>query len=252
MIKTLVFSMILGCERVELDSEKKESQAEKNEAHVVKPKKIVPKKEDGRLDILLLGDSITEGVPYTYRYPLYQKLSEAKVEFNFVGSHRKGASVYPKDWDRDNEGHSGWTTSDIDRSLERWLRGYTVDVTLIHLGTNDAYASTMDAAKKSMLSIVKKLRIHNPNVAIHIAQIIPFGSKARVGDARARNMFIRNWNAMLKELAMELTTPASPIVVVDMHTDFGDVDLHDGIHPTKEGAIRMAERWMESLSIAVP
>ena len=29
---------------------------------------------------------------------------------------------------------------------------------------------------------------------------------------------------------------------------FGDADLQDGIHPTKAGAVRMAERWMEGIS----
>ena len=39
----------------------------------------------------------------------------------------------------------------------------------------------------------------------------------------------------------------SSIVLVDMNSDFGDADLEDGVHPTREGAEKMADRWLECI-----
>ena len=72
----------------------------------------------GVRNILPLGDSITEGVPFTYRHSLYTKLTQANYAFDFVGSHTNGAGGYPENgWDRDNEGWAGWTTESIQEEL---------------------------------------------------------------------------------------------------------------------------------------
>ena len=82
-------------------------------------------------NILPLGDSITEGVPFTYRYPLYNMLSDERHPFDFVGSHTDGGWDYPEEgWDRDHEGWSGWTTQSIEEELLEWSSQY---LSLIHI-----------------------------------------------------------------------------------------------------------------------
>lgn len=203
-------------------------------------------------NILPLGDSITEGVPFTYRYPLYNTLSDEGYSFDFVGSHTNGGWDYPEDgWDKDNEGHSGWTTESIDQELSEWLPQYDVDIALIHLGTNDAGAGDVDNSVAAMTSIVEQLRSNNASVSICLAQILPFGSDIPVENGigpSELNAFVDSLNSRLAELASEMTTTDSPIVLVDMNSDFGDEDFDDAVHPNQAGAEKMADQWMGCIS----
>ncbi len=198
-------------------------------------------------NILPLGDSITEGVPFGYRYPLYNMLSENGNSFDFVGSHRNGSEQYPTGWDKDNEGHSGWMTGSIQKELPTWLPQYRVDVALIHLGTNDAGEGDVEDSAAAMLSIIEQLRNKNPSVAICLAQILPFGSQLEEED-EGLNEFVVKWNSRLADLVAANTSTASPILLADMHSNFGDADLDDGVHPTAAGAEKMAIEWFECIS----
>jgi len=209
--------------------------------------------EPGIQNILPLGDSITEGVPFTYRYPLFNLLSEENYPFDFVGTQTEGGWDYPEEgWDRDHEGHGGWMTQSIQEELPNWLPQYNVDIALVHLGTNDAGADDVEGSYAAMTSIVEQLRAHNDSVAICIAQILPFGSQLPAegveAGAEALNSFVVNWNSRIDNLASELTTATSPIVSVDMHSDFGDPDLDDDVHPNQSGARKMAEKWFACIS----
>ncbi|MEM1415614.1 MAG: SGNH/GDSL hydrolase family protein [Myxococcota bacterium] len=198
--------------------------------------------------MLPLGDSITLGVPHTYRYALARALSERGQEVDFVGSVQGSDGIYPDGWDQDHEGHSGWSVGDIDAELEGWLRGYTADVALVHLGTNDVAAVregeiSLAESEASMRGIVAKLRAQNPRVAIVLAQILPYG-----GEFASFNATVDDWNRRLVVLASALTTADSPVSVVDMNTGFGEGDLdEDGIHPSAAGAARMAGVWADAL-----
>jgi len=211
-------------------------------------------------NILPLGDSITEGVPFTYRYALDDKLTQEGYAFDFVGSHTNGGGSYPQSgWDRDNEGWAGWTIGSIEEKLSEWASAYTVDVALIHLGTNDAGGNDVEGSAAAVASIVQQLRGNNAAVSICIAQILPFGPlPAEPGEPGTTelNAFVSSWNSRLATLASAMTTPASPIVLVDMNSGFSNTDLSDGVHPTQSGAAKMADKWLEcilSLSpVAVP
>lgn len=206
----------------------------------------------GARNILPLGDSITEGVPSTYRHSLYNKLTVDNYSFDFVGSHTNGALDYPEEgWDRDNEGWAGWTTYSIQEQLPTWSSDYTVDIALVHLGTNDAGGGDVEGSYTAMSSIVEQLRSNNASVSICLAQILPFGSNLpeEPGGPTVSelNNFIDSWNAKLAELASDMTTSASPIVLVDMNSGFGDSDLDDAVHPNEAGAEKMADKWRECI-----
>jgi len=134
-----------------------------------------------------------------------------------------------------------------------------VDVALIHLGTNDAGGNDVEGSAAAVASIVQQLRGNNAAVSICIAQILPFGPlPAEPGEPGTTelNAFVSSWNSRLATLASAMTTPASPIVLVDMNSGFSNTDLSDGVHPTQSGAAKMADKWLEcilSLSpVAVP
>lgn len=205
--------------------------------------------DTGTRRILPLGDSITEGVPFTYRYPLHNMLTDENVPFDFIGSHTNGGWEYPEEgWDRDNEGWAGWTTQSIQDELGDWSAQYTVDIALIHLGTNDAGEGNIEDSADAMTAIIEHLRANNRSVDICLAKILPFGSLPEEEQGSTElNAFVDDWNSRLERLAVEMTTPESEIVLVDMHGDFGEDDLDDGIHPTQAGAEKMAERWFECI-----
>ncbi len=199
--------------------------------------------------ILPLGDSITEGVPYSYRHPLSERLSYKQIPFDFVGSHTLGSDAYPDGWDRDHEGHAGWMTDTIDKALPGWLPQYNVDIALIHLGTNDAGEDDLEGSISAMTSIIRQLRAHNPEVSICLAQILPFGSELdNDPEFGGLNHFVDAWNERLEVLASDLTTRGSPIALADMNRGFGDQDLDDGVHPTQAGAEKMATEWLDCIA----
>ena len=236
-------------EHDEFDEEEGVEEYEDNEEEEYNENETDP----NAIRILPLGDSITEGVPFTYRYPLYNKLSQEGYSFDFVGSHSNGGGDYPQvGWDRDNEGWAGWTTESIDSEIANWSSQYTVDIALIHLGTNDAGGGDVESSAVAMTSIVQQLRTNNGSISICIAKILPSGSQlpTETGEMGANelNNFVDDWNSRLETLASTMTTSVSPIVVVDMNSDFGDDDLDDGVHPDQSGAEKMAEKWLECIS----
>lgn len=204
-----------------------------------------------QLRILPLGDSITNGFPYSYRYFLYNLLTNSGHNFNFVGSQNSNPASYPGVWDTRHEGHNGASSRGIDVSLNSWLLTYKADIVLIHLGTNDVSYSIKNPASFTMTldhmdSIINKLRLDNPIVRIYLAKIIPPGSGLTPSDQYSK--LTLQWNQGIQTLADQKSTSVSPIYIVDMNTGFGDSDLTDGIHPTEAAAEKMAQRWFNALT----
>ena len=96
---------------------------------------------DTPVRIMPLGDSITDGFGSSkgsgYRYSLYHALADAGYAIEFVGGLMNG----PYDYDRDHEGHSGYTAQQILDNIyldgENWLGSNPADVIILHIGTND-------------------------------------------------------------------------------------------------------------------
>lgn len=201
--------------------------------------------------ILPLGDSITQGAPYSYRYDLWQRLIDAGWNFDFIGLEQESnPGPFPdyqgQSFDRDHEGHSGWTNALILQNLAEWLAAYPAppDMTLIHLGTNDAVGGGTPAASVATLeAIIDQLRASNPNMTIYLAQIIPFGSA--LGDV---NIWVEEYNAQLVELATRKTTLSSRVIIVNHYSGFTDADLtSDAVHPSRQGVQKMAAVWAAAL-----
>jgi lysophospholipase L1-like esterase len=200
--------------------------------------------------ILLLGDSITAGVPYSYRSELYNNVSKRESKFVFVGSEKSNPAKDKGAWDKHHEGHSGWTTQDIDWAYDLLSESYSSDIALIHLGTNDilrqaAGQHDVDQSEQHMRNIIAKLRNDNAEIQIYLAQILPIIHPDL--DLALTDSSVRAWNTVLAGLATELTTEASPIILVDMYSGFDATSFTDGIHPTKDTAKEMADRWASAL-----
>jgi lysophospholipase L1-like esterase len=214
--------------------------------------------------ILPLGDSITQADAHraSYRYPLWKMLVDEGLAFDFVGSMRRHygeqleSSPPQPDYkglafDRDHEGHFGWTAREIvdgrsrgngsgSGKLADWVARYDADIALVHLGTNDVYRGrSNEAILDDLGEIIRILRADNPAVVVLLAQIIPAGQDPGV---------VASLNRALPRMARNMTTSRSPVVIVDHHSGFDpQEDTYDGVHPNESGEKKMARRWFDAI-----
>jgi lysophospholipase L1-like esterase len=207
------------------------------------------------LRILPLGDSITQGNVSTrsYRYNLWRKLTDARIDFDFVGTLNTNVDGKNPPWpdyagktfDRDHEGRWGWYTDLFlqKENLPAWLRKYTPDIVLLHLGTNDVFRESGTGETVTKLrKIIELLQADNPRVTILLAKLI--------GSTSKRNPQIQELNAEMQTLAAAASTQTSRVVVVDHNTGFDftpGVDTYDGTHPNAAGEEKMAQRWFDAI-----
>ena len=209
------------------------------------------------IHILTLGDSITQGDSQhaSYRRSLWKKLQDGGYDIDFVGSltgNHEGDNPF-NDFDLDHEGHWGWTADEIltgdaspasgsgSGNLADWLAGYTPDIVLMHLGTNDMFRDdSVSQALADLENVIAQLRQDNPDVTIFLAQVIP--------TTRDDNDDITAFNQAIPQFAADNSTVTSQIIVVDQSTNFDPVnDTYDGVHPNLSGEEKMAQRWFEAL-----
>lgn len=208
------------------------------------------------VNILPLGDSITQGgkadrEEYTYRWPLFCMLKDAGVDFNYIGSMKKGLqgnATWPdykgEAFDPDHEGHYGWKTAKVWEHLPEWSKKWEAkpDIAIIHLGTNDQGAADhVKEVQQPMREMVAFLREQNPKIIILIGQLNLNSKGAKI---------IR---PLYDALGEELTTKESPIHIVHGYKGWNENPQHpqthtfDWAHPNPAGQKKMAEDWFAVL-----
>lgn len=224
-------------------------------------------KSDEVYRILPLGDSITqaEANRASYRYPLWRMLVDSGLAFDFVGSLKKHQDRYSKgtppqpdyegeSFDRDHEGHFGWTADEIIKGrdfdngsgsgkLTEWVEGYDADIALVHLGTNDAFnRQSNESTVNELKEIIRILREDNPEVTVLLAKLIPV--KHDPGNADV----VESLNEAIPQVVADMHTEQSPVILVDHFNGFdAEEDTYDGVHPNESGETRMAQRWFEAI-----
>ncbi|NQZ59135.1 MAG: G-D-S-L family lipolytic protein [Lentisphaeraceae bacterium] len=211
---------------------------------------------DNPVYILPLGDSITQGGKegrdeFTYRYPLFCKLKDAGVNFDFIGSLKTGLhkeAKWPdyKQWkfDHDHEGHYGWKTQAVLDKLPGWAKSYknAPDIALIHLGTNDQKSGKpYENVAKPLAEMIKILRGLNPKVIVLLGHLNFNGGKA---------LKIRE---EIEKMAKRVSSEKSPVVTVHMYNGWQEnpkkpnSDTFDWAHPNPQGQEKMAHKWFEAM-----
>jgi acyl-CoA thioesterase-1 len=194
--------------------------------------------------IMPLGDSITvgccdEALNYGgYRHLLYDLLSRDGVKFDFVGSEKRGDVP-----DADNEGHGGWTIRKIQDGIDNqgWLETYTLDIILLHIGTNDMYeAGTARDAPAALAALLDDIATRFPNVRIIVAQILPMANPLWEAN-------VEQYNSAVPAI---VTSRGRRVSMVNMHETFSTADLSGGVHPSTAGYDKMARIW-ETAVLAV-
>lgn len=221
--------------------------------------------------ILPLGDSITQAEinRASYRYPLWKKLVDSDLKFDFVGSLKKQQDRYSKgtppqpdykgkSFDRDHEGHFGWRIDEILKGREfdngsgsgrlaDWVKGYEADIALVHLGTNDAFVGqSNESSVEELKEVIRILREDNPQTIILLAILAPV--KHRPGNAGA----VESLNEAIPRVAEDMHTEASPVILVDHFSGLdAEEDTYDGVHPNESGEEKMAQTWFEAIKMVV-
>ena len=217
----------------------------------------VPDDPSAVLRIMPVGNSLTSGSTNapgpqpTYRMFLYDHLVASGLEsgsdFDFVGpydTHPSSSHDYLRqgDWDHDSLSFSGWRTSDVASAIGTATATYDPDVLLIMIGVNDLRATGADpqVAADNVSDAINASRNERPDVQVLLAEIPPAQPQY--------DTLITDYNSLLRDLADDLTSASSPIVTVDMFTDY-DIAVHhyDDVHPNSDGDELLASRWADAL-----
>ena len=217
----------------------------------------LPKAEKEPVRILCIGDSITQGgkqgrQEYTYRYPLFQMLTNARIHFEFIGTQTQGlqpSAKWPdykdKPFDPHHEDYYGAKTAAVRDKLRINLPKLPPpDYALIHLGTNDLRSDDYKASvQMPLLEIIKMLRMRNPKVTILLGHLNFNGGPAQT---------------TLRPLVEELTkmsTSDSRIATVHHYDgwiespDVPGTDTFDWAHPNPQGQVKMATKWFQAMDL---
>lgn len=205
--------------------------------------------EGGPLRVMPLGDSVTESERghSSYRYLLWKALQAVPCNVDFVGSrrgvstgNRDSAQVSPAqpDFDQDHEGHWDYSADEVLNSIDFWAAAAQPDVVLLHLGTNDTRQREGSISVVADIgSIIDRLRLVNPRVAVIVAQIIP-----------SRTDSFRLLNDAIPGLAAEKDTAESRVIVANHAANFSPSgDLYDRVHPGPSGEAKMADTWLNAI-----
>ena len=205
------------------------------------------------IKIMTLGDSITqaENGQNSYRKALWEKLTASGYDIDFVGSENRNKdnnNFEDRSFDPDHEGHWGWRIDEIingrggEGKLSDWLTGYTPDVALIHLGSNDAIQNNSAITSVEELNqVIDILRQDNENVTIFLSQLIPSSNGGF-------NNRIQQLNSLIPQIVADKNQANSPVILVDQNSGFNaNTDTYDGVHPNDAGEAKMAQKWFDAL-----
>ncbi|MEM7626718.1 MAG: GDSL-type esterase/lipase family protein [Planctomycetota bacterium] len=211
------------------------------------------------LQVMLLGDSLTspENGQRSYRYYLWERLTETGLEFDFVGTRHDPArrSVWTAttglQFDPDHEGHPNYRIDHVLNgrddgrgALESWLDAYTPDVAVVVLGTHDALQGQQtEWSVREMRRIIEILRRDNERVAILLAAPPP------VDAGHEHAWLLLELADAFTQLAQRETTVQSPVRLVDLHSGYDTATMLniEGNRPNSVGHRLIAERLASSL-----
>jgi hypothetical protein len=198
----------------------------------------------GNCKILPLGDSITYGSPTNnggYRVELFTKAINDAKHITFVGSQSDGPNMvagvpFPKN----NEGHPGWTISQIDgiATTSMALKD-SPPIVLLHIGTNDMCSGSAGAPTR-LAQLVDKIIAALPNSLLAVSSIIPLPACASA---------VTTYDAAVPGIVQQRAAQGQHVIYVEMFKGFPNNGLgSDGIHPNDNiGYPWMGDTWYSAI-----
>jgi lysophospholipase L1-like esterase len=195
-----------------------------------------------RIKIMPLGDSITYGAHSStgggYRFQLWTDLRVRRFPIDFVGSIQTG----PASFDRENEGHPGWTINQIAAKVVNWLLTYRPNIILLHIGTND-FVKNVDPthAPERLNQLLNLITTTLPSATVIVAQILSLPRSTRL------NAEVVAYNAAIPRIVQADAAEGKHVQYVDMYHAVPPSMLPDQIHPNDAGYALMAKVWLYAL-----
>lgn len=199
--------------------------------------------------IMALGDSNTRHWNPGFRPLLYFNLMSAGADFDMVGGMKDSCAPNCAH-DPDNEGHSGYTPTNIATNVATWLNQNPPDVVMLHIGTNVdpsfPYPNVTQVGQ-----ILDMIKGYNSNIPVVLARII---NKARGSYDPQLSVYNQN----LDNLAQSRINAGDKLLVVNMEPALGyststtDFAVGDDLHPTTSGYAKMTPVWFEGLNRFMP
>lgn len=198
------------------------------------------KKHD--LEILGLGDSITEGGPgfFSYLFTLDSLLKQSGYHPRFVGPK---TSIQSGDTLR-HAAFSGMTAEFIAKKIDSIYRAYPAKLVLLHSGHNhfqeEKPVPGILNAHRAIIATIKKI---NPSAQVFVAGVVTAGKLPKYEYIPALDDALRNLVDSLKDPSM---------VYVDQRNNW-NWNIHtisDKVHPNREGARIIAENWFRALAVS--
>jgi lysophospholipase L1-like esterase len=199
--------------------------------------------------VMPLGDSITRGTSTTitdedyivgYRQKLFRTLQSYGYSVDFVGGNEVGSlALLP--FDPDNEGHPGWTASQVANNVYSWLTLNPADIVLLHIGTNNVEITTTSQVEY----LLNEIDRYSEDTIVLLARII---------NRKTISAATTTFNDNVEAMAMARIANGDKILMVDMEGallypyDITD----DNIHPTATGYEKMAATWFAALEGFLP
>ncbi len=191
-----------------------------------------------------VGDSITRGVHGStdsagYRRTLYLALTGEGHSVNFIGGQTDGIQT---DFDRNHEGHSGWSANQVRDNINSWLLANPADIILLHIGTNDlSTGQTAAGVVAEVGQILDRIDARSTATVVFLARIINRNDSF--------SAVTTQYNNLLQSLANTRIANGDLIVVVDQETALDYLtDMDDALHPNNTGYAKMGQRWFTALS----
>jgi acyl-CoA thioesterase-1 len=182
------------------------------------PAELTAQNNDAR-SILFMGNSLTAGfgLDPSEAFPalIEEKIKNAGMNFKVIAA-----------------GLSGETTTSGLRRID-WLFKQKVDVLVLELGGNDGLRGiTLKLTKQNLQDMIDKARSYNPKIRIILAGMeVP----PNMGD-----VYTAEFRKMYPELSKKNNVTLIPFLLEGVG-DRPELNQRDGIHPTAEGHVIVAE-----------
>jgi lysophospholipase L1-like esterase len=205
-----------------------------------------------QIKLMPLGSSSVEGTGSTngsgFRYELYNTLVQTdKLNVDFVGSAANGPT---SGYDRNHEGHSGWTignNSSLSASVVGWITTYKPDVVIFYAGLNDLRggASAADTASR-FDAIAGKIFATKADIKL-IA-----GTTMKKTDEPSLNTKIVDFNSRMYPIAEKYRSQGKYLQIVDIDGAVTSADHYDSIHANDNGYHKMVPVWLSGIRATYP
>ncbi|WP_431873083.1 SGNH/GDSL hydrolase family protein [Nocardiopsis eucommiae] len=219
----------------------------------------VPGPPDGELRIMMVGDAATQGSSgdHTWRYHLWSHLSQQDVEFDFVGpsddmysldSEEPGDLNYAEpDFDTDHAARWGATARELSSDIAQVAAEHDPQYLLLLAGTEDILAGGgADQALDGVAETVSTVRVVLDDARFVVGELPDVDG---TDDDRRINDEIARFNMGLVDLAGQLTSATSPVVVAQVAREYAPAfDNWDATHPNVRGELKIAAAFADALA----